>query len=335
MRLLVRIIFILSLLVCFNQCIKVQLPDLGLLIIKFVTAEGIKCQSYISNNGGAGITERGFMWKAETEAEYNNKKVAFDNGTNQFETIIFGLTPGTTYTLKAYVINTEGTSFSEEKTITTSRKGTFTNSRDTMTYKWVEINDQIWMADNLAYMPYISTVLNNSGIFVYNYKGTSPVEAKGTREYKTYGCFYEVKVSNYVCPDGWHLPSEDEWESLEIYLGITRREASWLGSHGTNQADYLKEAGTSHWLSPNDWANNCTCFSALPGGLCTGYYISGDPIPVFGGLGSFADFLSNESLYEPYCYWELSSTSRCIYKDFAHYGGIYYRAAYSIRCVKD
>lgn len=335
MRLLVRIIFILLLLGSFNQCQKVLPPDIGLLIIKFVSAEGVKCQSYISNDGGAGITERGFMWKTETEAEYKNMKVAFDNSTNQFETIIFGLTSGTTYTLKAYVANNEGTSFSEEKTITTSGKGTFTDSRDNMTYKWVEINDQVWMADNLAYMPYISTILNDSGIFVYNYKGTSPDEAKGTREYMTYGCLYEVKVSNYVCPDGWHLPSEDEWESLEMYLGMTRREASEFGCQGTNQADYLKEAGTSHWSSPNDWANNCTCFSALPGGLCTGYYISGDPIPVFGGLGSYAVYLSNESLYEQYCVRSLSSASRCLSKESAHYGGVYNRAAYSIRCVKD
>jgi uncharacterized protein (TIGR02145 family) len=58
-----------------------------------------------------------------------------------------------------------------------------------------------------------------------------------------------------VCPDGWHLPSDDEWTELTDYLG------------GTSDAGgKLKETGTTHWNSPNTGATNETGFTALPGG---------------------------------------------------------------------
>ena len=60
--------------------------------------------------------------------------------------------------------------------------------------------------------------------------------------------------SRKICPKGWHVPTYGEWTALEDYIGA--------GAAG----GALKEAGTSHWLSPNTGATNITGFTALPGG---------------------------------------------------------------------
>lgn len=69
-----------------------------------------------------------------------------------------------------------------------------------------------------------------------------------------------------VCPAGWHLPSDEEWKQLEIYLGMSQEVTDDLGSRGTTEGGKLKESGYLHWYSPNEGATNEYGFTALPGG---------------------------------------------------------------------
>ncbi len=73
----------------------------------------------------------------------------------------------------------------------------------------------------------------------------------------TYGALYnwQAAASNKLCPEGWHVPTEAEWNTLINYLG------------GVDAAGgKLKQAGTALWLSPNTGATNESNFTALPGG---------------------------------------------------------------------
>lgn len=149
--------------------------------------------------------------------------------------------------------------------------GTFTDNRDGNLYKTVIIGHQIWMAENLRYLP---SVQNYSDItrachYVYGYNGTSTTEAKATPNYSKYGVLYNwfaamagrvESIANPsgvkgICPEGWHLPSEAEWLQLSNYLNGS-------GDDG----GVLKEEGTLHWESPNTGATNEFGFTALPGG---------------------------------------------------------------------
>lgn len=75
----------------------------------------------------------------------------------------------------------------------------------------------------------------------------------------TYGRLYNwyvVNDSRGIAPEGWHVPSDEEWTILTNTLG------GELVAGGK-----LKETGTKHWLDPNSEATNSTGFQGLPGGL--------------------------------------------------------------------
>jgi uncharacterized protein (TIGR02145 family) len=74
------------------------------------------------------------------------------------------------------------------------------------------------MAENLAYIPHVSPPREQGGIWVFEYKGNNVSEAKATQNYSTYGCLYDWQTAKKVAPDGWHLPTDNEWKQLEDFL---------------------------------------------------------------------------------------------------------------------
>lgn len=115
---------------------------------------------------------------------------------------------------------------------------TITDPRDGQVYPTVKIGSQCWLQKNM------------------NYKtGNSWCYGDNSTNCDTYGRLYDWKTALKVCPKGWHLPSDDEWSTLTTFLGGE-------GVAGGK----MKEAGTSHWASPNEGAANSSGFTALPGG---------------------------------------------------------------------
>lgn len=153
---------------------------------------------------------------------------------------------------------------------------TFTDARDGNVYKISPIGGQVWMAENLRYLPAVVGPEKESKIssyyYVYGYEGIDVSEAKATENYKAYGVLYNWtaamagKVASDknpsevqgACPAGWHLPSRAEWTQLRDFLG------------GLNLVEgILKEAGTIHWAKTNAAITNEFNFTALPGGQRT------------------------------------------------------------------
>lgn len=171
--------------------------------------------------------------------------------------------------INQYKIDTDFDSIIFYEPITGPTSGAFTDSRDNTVYNWVKIGNQVWMAENLKYLP--SVVGPNTGslttpyYYVYGYDGADTNAAKATSNYATYGVLYnwpaamngsESSTANPskiqgACPTGWHLPSNAEWSQLTDYFG-------------DNECGKLK--ATTLWNSPNTGATNEKGFTAFPGG---------------------------------------------------------------------
>ena len=86
----------------------------------------------------------------------------------------------------------------------------------------------------------------------------------------TYGLLFNwfaISDSRKIAPDGWHIPTDEEWKELEMSLGMSQSQVDSLGYRGTNEGGKLKEVGTTRWTNPNIGATNSSAFSALPGGF--------------------------------------------------------------------
>jgi uncharacterized protein (TIGR02145 family) len=136
-------------------------------------------------------------------------------------------------------------------------------------YSTVQIGDQCWFSENCRYLPevtYSNTVDSTEPYYyVYGYDGYDVTAAKTTSNYDTYGVLYNwpAVMSEGICPNGWHIPSDWEFSQLTEFLG---GELDIPNGIITVAGGKMKEAGYDHWNVPNIGATNSSGFTALPGG---------------------------------------------------------------------
>ncbi|PRZ22782.1 MBG domain-containing protein [Flavobacterium granuli] len=85
-----------------------------------ITPSGATFSGEVSADGGAAVTERGFVYATSTNPTTSNTKVQDGTGTGAFSEVITGLNASTTYYVRAYAINSVGTSYGNEESFTTS-----------------------------------------------------------------------------------------------------------------------------------------------------------------------------------------------------------------------
>ena len=221
------------------------------------------------------------------------------------------------YYYRVFVYNNQYESVKIENLVSLQCGNPFPDIRDGNSYETVQIDSQCWMKENLAYLPSVSPSSNSSETepyyYVYAYEGTNVTQAKATSHYQTYGVLYNWPASLNACPDGWHLPTDDEWTVLTDYLG------------GENIAGgKMKEIGTTYWNTPNTGATNSSSFTGLPGG---NRYIN----------GSFY----NQGNSEPWWSSSESDATSAWYRGLGYSGAAVSRCyfnkshGYAVRCLKD
>ncbi len=202
---------------------------------------------------------------------------------------------------------------------------------DGNTYPVVQVGNQCWMAANLRTTRYrdgstIPHVTDNTawtqlstGAWC-NYDNNPGHDA-------TYGKLYNwyAAANPNICPQGWHMPTDAEWQQLELALGMPAAELNSPGWRGVVQNVGGNMKATTLWNAPNIGATNESGFSGLPGGLrysYDGYFYS---------LGNDGDWWSaSESGAEYAWYRHLSNLNAGIYRNLNNE-----RSGFCVRCLRD
>lgn len=290
--------------------VVVTLPTVTTTAVSNVSATTATCGGNVTSDGGALISACGVCWSTSPNPTIANSYAIAGSGTGTFVCNLAGLTANTTYYVRAYATNSAGTAYGSTVTFTTLSDvadGLACPGAPTVTdidgnvYNTVKIGTQCWMKENLKTTHFadgtditLGTALNGASALRYYPSGNS-------MNVDTYGYLYNWTAVMHgaassmaipsgvqgICPTGWHVPSEEEWDLLTDYVGDN--SAYWCANNDDNVAKAL--ASTTLW---NTYAadcsvgnlpenNNATGFSAVPAGM-----FQGTP----GGFGMTANFWS-------------------------------------------
>ena len=299
----------------------------------------------ISNPDNVNITAKGFEYTSDGN---NWTTVLGTSEDNSFTTVLTSLTSNTEYTYKAFITFGENTVYGSDSVFSTQSGstpepttficGTSTVSdADSNTYNTVQIGSQCWMKENLR----SSTVDGTAATAIS--ERFSPDGNSGNVE--NYGYLYswaaamngggsttDLSFTQGICPDGWHLPSLQEYKTLVNFL--TENSEYWCD----NESDYVAKSlastccwapygsGCLPWNNPE--ANNSSGFNAVPAGW---YYIDEDEDDPYGDFQYTANFwTSTEDDNDNANYFQIWADEKEVTFDdgFKTY-------AYSVRCVKN
>jgi uncharacterized protein (TIGR02145 family) len=199
--------------------------------------------------------------------------------------------------------------------ITVTESSTLTDV-DNNNYELVLINEKYWMAENLRTTKYrdgsdITTGLDSS-TWVSTAFGAYAIYDNSTTNENKYGMLYNYYAASDprgICPEGWHIPTKEEFDAMVTFLG------------GEDEAGGALRT-TTGWTEPNTGATNSSGFSALPGGFRT---TQND----YNALGTHAYFMTLGT-DQSYSYLLPNGETGFL---FGFYGGK--QAGNSCRCVKD
>lgn len=255
-----------------------------------ITATAATGGGEIVEDGGFAIIARGVCWSTSANPTTEDAHTTDGTGEGSFISSLIGLIEWNTYYVRAYATNSIGTVYGDEVSFTII--GTSVMDYDGNVYDIVEIGNQVWMAENLKTTHYadgtpITLVTDNTEWASLGDNNTDYAYCYYDNDVNIqYGALYTWAAamngdssSEYnpsrvqgVCPDDWHIPSDEEWLELIDFISAE----GYSGQEGT----VLKS--TTGWHSDEN-GTDIYGFNALPGGyrdnsngsFLNGYYLSG------------------------------------------------------------
>ena len=325
------------------RCLKTTSPRVTTGTVQKVDNNRALATGNIVADGGVPVTACGFCWSTSHNPTVADNHTVDSLNDGSFTSILTNLSNNTTYFIRAYATNSEGTAYGDELMLTYSGfycGNTAMMDIDGNLYNTVQIGDQCWMKENLRTTRYsdgtvIPAGTSSSATAPYRYAPNN-----NTNNVSTYGYLYNWPAvmhgaaSSYsipsgvqgVCPTGWHVPSDSEWTKLTNYVSSQSEYVC-----GTNNSYIAKALAYNYnWNSSNNTCavgnnqgyNNATGFSARPAG-----YFYNNSYSLFGSCGTYfsASDLGGPALRN----FEYNKA----YVQVAYAGSG--MQAYSVRCLRD
>jgi uncharacterized protein (TIGR02145 family) len=346
------IICIVSLLLSFQSCKKDNSTSLPTPVPILTTNDVNRVSDthgisggWVSDAGGKLVTASGVCWSTSPGPTINDSKTEdYYTNTGYFISYFSGLTPNMVYYLRAYATTDNGTGYGNEIKFKTlpdydGQTGTVTDV-DGNVYNTIGIGGQLWMAENLKTTSFNDgtpiplktddaawSALTSPGYCFWG-NDNANVALYGNL-YNWYTIDSSSNGNRNVCPDGWHVPSNNDYVILRDFLKeicAGKWSFDMEATCGDIPGRMLKEEGTIHWNSPNV-ATNSTGFNALPGAT---RYENG----FYDLLGNYGSWWS--STIDPYnngYSGQMSLHNSSGMLDL--YGGYTWASGLSIRCLKN
>lgn len=216
-----------------------------------ITSDAGEGGGNVVSPGGSPITARGLCWSSLHTPTTADSHTVDGSGGGSFASSMTGLSPSTTYYVRAYATNSAGTSYGNERSFSTFAgadgppcPGVPPVTYASKTYNTVQIGTQCWLRENLdvGTMVFGSQNQTNNGTIEKYCYGNDPAKCD------TFGGLYQWnEAMQYntagggqgICPPGWHVPTLEEFQTLSATVNgdgnaLKAIGQGSLGGVGTN-----------------------------------------------------------------------------------------------------
>ncbi len=208
----------------------VKIPHIATYGAFKVTHDAVMINACLYEDNSLNTIETGVCWSTGLNPTVDDSKKSVDlNGFGSFLVTVTGLDPSTVYNFRAYATNSAGTAYGSNVSYRTMDGSV--SDYDGFEYSTIRLGNQEWMASNLRAtyfsngesIPKTGTETKNiegevNPVYQWPYQGHEDHPEHLEDDGRLY-TWYAVTDSRKLCPEGWHIPTLDEWNELLHHIG--------------------------------------------------------------------------------------------------------------------